>query len=327
MSRLGFVAALAGALLGGACARDADPNLIRASGHVEATQVRLSAKVGGRLAELSVREGDAVEAGQELGRIDTVDLELLLLQARGEEQQARAELALRLHGARPEDVAEMEAQVRSARADAEAAARDLERLQALLDKGSGTAKLRDDARARRDSTQARLDALGQSLQRLRQGFRIEERDAARGRAQAVSARVAQIEQQLKDAAIVSPRRGLVTSKLVEAGELLAPGTPAVVVTDLQDAWLRVYVGEPDLGRVRLGQEVEVLTDDGQKRAGRVTFVASQAEFTPRNVQTRDERVKLVYEVKVTLDNHDGLYKPGMPAEARLRAAAPAGSAR
>ncbi len=217
----------------------------------------------------------------------------------------------------------MEAQVRSARADAEAAARDLERLQALLDKGSGTAKLRDDARARRDSTQARLDALGQSLQRLRQGFRIEERDAA----QAVSARVAQIEQQLKDAAIVSPRRGLVTSKLVEAGELLAPGTPAVVVTDLQDAWLRVYVGEPDLGRVRLGQEVEVLTDDGQKRAGRVTFVASQAEFTPRNVQTRDERVKLVYEVKVTLDNHDGLYKPGMPAEARLRAAAPAGSAR
>jgi HlyD family secretion protein len=136
--------------------------------------------------------------------------------------------------------------------------------------------------------------------------------------------VAQIEQQLKDAVIVSPRRGIVTSKLVEAGELLAPGTPVVVVTDLQDAWLRVYVSEPDLARIRLGQEAEVLTDDGQKRSGRVTFVASQAEFTPRNVQTRDERVKLVFEVKVTLDNHDGLFKPGMPAEARLRASAGSG---
>ncbi len=93
-----------------------------------------------------------------------------------------------------------------------------------------------------------------------------------------------------------------------------------MITDLDDAWLTVYVGEPDLGRIRLGQEAEVVTDDGQTRKGKVTFIASKAEFTPKNVQTRDERVKLVYKVKIGLENKDGLFKPGMPAEARLRAA-------
>jgi HlyD family secretion protein len=90
-----------------------------------------------------------------------------------------------------------------------------------------------------------------------------------------------------------------------------------VVTDLQDAWLNAYVAETDLGRLRLGQEAEVRTDDGQARKGRVSFVASQAEFTPKNVQTRDERVKLVYRIKVALENDDGLFKPGMPATVRL----------
>jgi len=99
-----------------------------------------------------------------------------------------------------------------------------------------------------------------------------------------------------------------------------------VITDLADAWLTVYVGEPDLGRIRIGQEADVVTDDGQSRKGRITFVAAQAEFTPKNVQTRDERVKLVYKVKVGLDNQDGLFKPGMPAEARFHVAAPAGKA-
>jgi HlyD family secretion protein len=90
-----------------------------------------------------------------------------------------------------------------------------------------------------------------------------------------------------------------------------------LVTDLASAWLNAYVGEPDLARLGLGQEAEVVTDDGQSRKGKVSFVASRAEFTPKNVQTRDERVKLVYRIKVALDNGDGLFKPGMPATARL----------
>ena len=109
---------------------------------------------------------------------------------------------------------------------------------------------------------------------------------------------------------MSPAAGIVTETIADAGELLTAGAPLCVVTQLADAWLTIYVGEPDLGRVTLGQEVEVRTDDGQVRRGRVTFIASQAEFTPRNVQTRDERVKLVYRVKVGLENADGSANSG-----------------
>ena len=108
---------------------------------------------------------------------------------------------------------------------------------------------------------------------------------------------------------------MVTRKLVEPGELAARGAGLAVVTSLRTAWLTAYVMGPDLARIRIGQTVEVMTDDGQVRPGRLTFVASEAEFTPKNVQTRDERVTLVYRVKVALENDDGLFKPGMPAEA------------
>ena len=117
---------------------------------------------------------------------------------------------------------------------------------------------------------------------------------------------------------MSPVTGVVTETLAEKGELAARGTGIVVVTDLPNAWLNAYVAETDLARLRLGQEAEVVTDDGQLRKGRVSFVASRAEFTPKNVQTRDERVKLVYRIKVALENEDGLFKPGMPATARLQ---------
>jgi HlyD family secretion protein len=165
-----------------------------------------------------------------------------------------------------------------------------------------------------------LQAARERLKRLRAGSRREEIEAARARLAAGDARVAQLEQQIKDTVVTSPVAGVVTEKLVERGELLSAGAALVVVTDLQDAWLTVYLGEPDLARVRLGQEVEVATDDGQKRAGTISFISSEAEFTPKNVQTRDERVKLVFRTKIRLQNQDGLFRPGMPAEARLRAA-------
>ena len=309
------------AALGGACRKADDPGLIVASGHVEATEVLVSTKVAGTLETLAVDEGPAVTAGQELARIDTTDTELALAAARAERAQAEAELRLRRAGSRVEDVREAEAQVVRAEADLAGAAKDLDRMEGLLASGSGTTKSRDDARTRRDVAAAGLDAAGERLRRLKAGFRQEEKDAAAARLQATDARIAQLEQQRKDAVVTSPVAGVVTEKLAEAGELAARGTGLVVVTDLASAWLNVYVPEPDLARIRLGQEAEVRTDDGQVRKGRVSFVSPRAEFTPKNVQTRDERVKLVYRVKVALENADGLFKPGMPAEARLQAAA------
>ena len=313
--------ALTLAALGGACRRGDDSGLIVASGHVEATEVLLSSQVPGHLERLSVDEGTVVEAGQEIARVETTDTRLALDAARADRALADAELRLRVAGSRVEDVREAAAQVTRAEADLAGAQKDLDRMEGLLAAGSGTTKVRDDARTRRDVAVASLDAARERLSRLKAGSRREEIDAARARLQAADARIAQLEQQLKDAVIASPLGGVVTEKLAERGELVARGTGIVVVTDLPNAWLNAYVAEPDLARLRLGQEAEVVTDDGQARKGRVSFVASRAEFTPKNVQTRDERVKLVYRIKVALDNADGLFKPGMPATARLSPAA------
>ena len=304
-----------------ACRRGPDDGTIVASGHVEATEVMVSTKVAGTIETLAVDEGATVAAGQEIARLDTTDTRLALDAARAERAQAAAELRLRLAGSREEDVKEAEAQLVRAEADLGGAQKDLERMEGLLAAGSGTTKARDDARTRRDVAQASLDAARERLRRLKAGFRVEEKDAARARVDAAEARIAQLEQQLKDAVILSPVTGVVSEKLAEKGELLARGAGIVVVTDLPNAWLNAYVPETDLGRLRLGQEAQVVTDDGQSRKGHLSFVASRAEFTPKNVQTRDERVKLVYRIKVALDNGDGLFKPGMPSTARL---APAG---
>ena len=321
MNRQGPFARIAvlGVLFAG-CRQGGDSSLIVTSGHVEATDVRISTKVQGYLESFPLKEGSLVKTGQELARIDVVDTKLALDATRAQRDQADAELRLRLAGSRPEEIAEAEAHVTQAEAELRGAEQDLERMQGLLNEGSGTAKTRDDARTRRDVAQSALQAARERLRRLLAGSRREEIDVARARLAAANAAISQLEQQVKDSGITSPISGVITEKLVEQGELLSAGATLAVVTDLNDAWLTIYVAEPDLARIRLGQEAEVATDDGQKRKGTVSFISPEAEFTPKNVQTRDEREKLVFRVKINLDNRDGLFKPGMPAEARLRAA-------
>jgi membrane fusion protein YbhG len=314
---VGTVLALSLAACGG---RRETPSIV-ASGHVEATDVRVSTKVAGRLERFTHEEGDVVTQGQDLAAIDTTDLDLARRQAKADRRQAAAELDLRVAGPRKEDIAEASAQVKALESDLAGAQRDLERMQGLLDRGAGTDKGRDDAKVRRDTAAQRLEAARQALARLTAGSRPEEIEASRARVAAADARLAQLDQQISDADVKSPVSGVVTEKIAERGELLQVGSGLCIVTDLADAWLTIYVPEPDLGRIRIGQAAEVRTDGGETRQGKVTFIASQAEFTPKNVQTRDERVKLVYRVKVGLDNGDGLFKPGMPAEARLEAVA------
>jgi HlyD family secretion protein len=311
-----------------ACGKPPEPKALTAAGHVEATDVHVGAKVGGRLEAFTLQEGDAIRVGQVLAQLDTTDTRLALRQAQAEREQAAAELDLRLAGSRPEDVAELAAQAAAARADLAGAQKDLDRMQALLDRGSGTGKSRDDARTRRDVAAARLRAAEEAAARARHGSRPQEIAQARARVAQADARIATLGQQIEDATVASPAAGVVTEKVAQQGELLQPGAPLCIVTDLANAWLTVYLPETDLGRIRFGQPALAVADGGQRRAGRVTYISSQAEFTPKNVQTRDERVKLVYKVKVGLDNRDGLFKPGMPAEARFdQAGVPGGGAR
>jgi HlyD family secretion protein len=328
--------ALSLSLLTGGCASQPPADRVRASGSVEATEVQVSAQVGGRLLELLVAEGDRVAAGQTIARIDTTDAQLALRRASADRDQAAAQLALLQAGSRQEDIRQAEAQVKSAEADVAgarddlgAAETDLTRFETLLKTSSGSQKQRDDAAARRDASRARLQAAQERVRaaqevklRLDRGPRPQEIAAARARLASTEAQIATFEQSIKDATVVSPLAGLVTQKLADAGEILAPRTPIVNVVDLDHAWANIYIDEPLVPRLRLGQSATVFTDaGGSGLKGTITFISSKAEFTPRNVQTAEERSKLVYRIKVSVDNSQGVLKQGMPVEGDIPLAA------
>jgi len=290
---------------------------IHASGQVEAIEVRVATKVPGNIARLAVEEGDSVAQGAVLAVLDTVDLSLARSQTAADRDQARANLALLTAGSRREDIGAARAEVARRAADLDGAEKDLVRLEALLDRGLAAQMAVDDARVRRDMAKAALASAQEMLARLVKGSRPEEIAAARAGFAAAQARLQAADTRVDDGVVRSPLAGVVSSKLVEAGEFVNAGTGLMVVTDLAHPWLTVFVGGADLPKVKLGQVARVTTDaPGDKgRDGRVSYVSPTAEFTPRNVQTRDEREKLVYRVKILLDNHDRLYKPGMPADA------------
>ncbi len=161
-------------------------------------------------------------------------------------------------------------------------------------------------------------AAREALTRLERGARPEEIAAARARLAATEAQIASLEQNVKDATVVSPVAGVVTQKLADAGEILAPRTPIVNIVDLDHAWANIYIDEPLVPRLRLGQPATIFTDaGGAGLTGTITFISPKAEFTPRNVQTAEERSKLVYRIKVSVDNTQGILKPGMPVEAEV----------
>ncbi len=322
---------MASGVFAAACGGRAEEQATRASGYVEATDVRVAPQVGGRLIEVAVAEGDRVAAGALVARLDTADTELALRRAEAERDQAVAALKLLEAGARAEDVRQARAQESSAQAEVaaaeserEAATADLQRFEALLKSNSGSRKQRDDAATRRDVAVARVNAArekaraaSETVARLRAGARPEEIAGARARVAAADAQVAVLRKNLADAVLTSPVAGIVTAKLADAGETIAPRTPVVAITDLDHAWANVYVDEPVVPRLRLGQPVALITDAGQRLQGSITFISPKAEFTPRNVQTAAERSKLVYRIKVSADNREGVLKPGMPVEAEL----------
>jgi HlyD family secretion protein len=332
--RYGIAAALVAAGLfvsGAACRSKANEGPQRASGYVEATEVRVAPEVGGRVLEVTVHEGDAVAAGARVARLDTADVEIALRRAKAERDQAVAQLRLLTAGARIEDVRQAAAQAGSSRADVQAAeselqsaSADLQRFDALLQANAGSRKQRDDAATRREvaaarvaAAQERTRAAAEALARLKAGARAEEIAGARARVAAVDAQIEGLEKNARDAVLTSPVGGMVTSKLVDAGEIVTARTPIVVVTDLAHPWANVYVDEPVVPRLRLGQKVTLVTDADQRLEGAITFISPRAEFTPRNVQTAEERSRLVYRIKVTADNPDGVLKSGMPVEAEL----------
>jgi HlyD family secretion protein len=302
---------------------------VRVSGNIEVTDVDVSFRTAGCVLERLVSEGMTVSEGQVVARLDSADLEREARRKEAELKAAEAALRDLEAGSRPQEIAAARATVARAQAEADRLAREFERSSALYSREVISAREYEAANAGSDVAGARLREAREALLLVEEGPRKEQ--VAQARAQVDQAREALklAKVRLGYGTITAPLSGLVLSENVEAGDYVAPGTPVVTVGDLANVWLRAYIEETDLGRVKVGQPVEVTADTypGKKYAGRVSFIASQAEFTPKNVQTRKERVRLVYRIKIDVPNPERELKPGMPADAVIGTEDKGGGAR
>ncbi|MBN1412038.1 MAG: efflux RND transporter periplasmic adaptor subunit [Spirochaetales bacterium] len=292
---------------------------IEASGNIEATEVRVGTKVAGEIIEMPGQEGQFVKPGDVIARIDHSSLDLQLGQAKAGMDFAQAQLALIMKGARTEDIVSAQDQMEQAGTSLKMAEDDYKRMSSLFKKGSATQKQRDDAEMLYKRARTQYNTAQLTLKKLKNLARPEEIKSAEAKRDQALYTVKLLEKMISDCAIVSPVYGVITDKLAEQGELVGQNTSLFVVSDLSTVFLMIYVPEPVLGRIKLGMDVEVRTDSFPDTGypGRIVYISPLAEFTPKNIQTKDERVKLVYGVKIEIDNKDGIFKPGMPADARI----------
>jgi len=299
--------------------RERATTAIRGSGIIEVTQVDVAFEVAGRMIERAVDEGAMVDKGEPVGRLDDREYRLRVARAAAAKAAAEAHYRMMTKGARAQEVDRALAAHEAAEVELATQTREHARIARLHAEGIVSQGERDrldnllaSARASRDQTAAQLN-------QLREGFRIEETESARAELQRASAELDLAELDLARCRLFAPAAGRVLSKSREPGEMVAPGTPIVTLGDLSRPWVNVYVGERDLGKVRLGMAAQVTVDSfpNQPFPGKVSFIAERAEFTPKNIQTPDERVKLVYRVKVEVETRDEALKPGMPADTVL----------
>ncbi len=290
---------------------------IRGSGIVEATEVDVAFEVPGTIVARFVDEGAAVDKGEPIAQLDEREFRLQVERAQAAKAAAEARYALLTRGARGQEVDQALAALESAEAELQMRQRDFARVEELFRQGIAAQAEWERVRTARDAAQAARDAARARLEMLKEGFRTEEIEEGRARLREAEKALAIAELNLARCRLFAPIAGRVLSKNREVGESVLPGTPVVTMGDLRRPWVNVYVSEQDLGRVRLGMRALVYVDAYPQRAfeGRVTYVADKSEFTPKNIQTRNERVKLVYRVKIEVDNPDGVLKPGMPADA------------
>ena len=292
---------------------------IPVSGNIEITDAALSFKIPGRVIERAVTEGDEVKAGQLVARLDDKDLKQEVDLKKAELEASKAALKELEAGSRPEEIQQAAASLASAVAEEDRWKKEYERQQALYHKEVISERELEAAKMSFDTSVAKVREAEETLKLRQKGPRVEQIEQARAKVQQAQESLDLSETNLSYSTLYSPLTGLVLSKSIEPGEYVSPGTPIVTVGEMNAVWLRAYVNETDLGRVRVGQSVQVTTDSfpGKVYPGRVSFISSQSEFTPKSVQTEKERVKLVYRIKVDISNPDMQLKPGMPADGKI----------
>jgi HlyD family secretion protein len=298
-------------------------NLLKISGNIEAHESLVGFKVQGRIDELTVQEGQYVRQGDLIARLDRNDYEQ---QVKIDEALLRtrvAELDLALAGTRTQEIRAAEQSVLDARADLELREIEFRRNQALFEKNAVvSAEARDTAETNLKRSRTAYERASQTYNELVEGTRKEQIAINRANVHAARQNLDLSRIRLSYTSLYAPKAGVVTVRQAELGEVMLPGAPVVTVADIDHLWLRGYINETDLGRVRWGQAVTVTTDTfpGKKYKGRISFISSVAEFTPKSVETYKERVTLVYRIKIDLENPNHELKPGMPADAAIEVA-------
>jgi HlyD family secretion protein len=298
-----------------------DTGAVTASGTVDATDVSISFRVPGILRQRPVDEGSVVKPGEVLAALDTREASARLRQAQAAELAAQARLRDMEQGYRPQEIAEAGAQVQQVQANLANLKEEARRSENLYATGAVSRQRRDKDDAAASVAQEQHRAASERLKLLQSGFRKETIAVARAQLAEAQAAVEAAKIALEDLQVTSTINGTVTRKHAEPGETLAAGRPVVTITDVTHPWVRVYMPENQIGKVQLGAPARIKIDTFPDRefTGRVSYVSSQAEFTPKNVQTQEERVKLVFAVNVTVDNPEGALKPGMPADVSIAA--------
>jgi multidrug resistance efflux pump len=342
------------------------------SGTIETREIQIGSKIGGRVIQVPVEEGQSVKAGALLVQFEFDEVKTQRAQAQAQLKQAEADLQRLQRGYRPEEIAQAkataqqqramldaaengprsqelqqaEADYAAAKADAMNAQTNYQRMETLVRGDTVSRQQYDNAKATRDSTAQRAESLRQRLallqagtrkedlqaaqERYRQaqaaadmmqhGYRKEDIDAGHAKFDEAKARVNQLDVQLKEAELFAPADGLVQTVSVRPGDLVGPGKIVITMLESSQLWVKVYVPETDLASIRVGQSAQVEVDSfrGRSFTGHIQEIAAQAEFLPRNVQTRDDRQHQVFGVRVRVDNSDGALKSGMSATVRMQ---------
>tara|TARA_Y100001935_G_scaffold255672_1_gene271371 strand:- start:209274 stop:210161 length:888 start_codon:yes stop_codon:yes gene_type:complete len=265
-----------------------------AYGQFEADEVIISAEVPGTLLRFDIQEGTELNAGVQIGLIDTLSLQL---------RKNEAESSLKAVQTKLEN---LNAQVEVYKAQLETASINLRRIEALAAEKAATDQQLDDVKGKIKTLDAQIHAV-----------RVQ-KQSVYAEMETIKSRIAQVEDQIRRAKIINPINGVVLAKYAEQAELVGQGKPLYQIANLDELELRVFITGAQLTEVKLGEQVEVLIDkdanDNESLSGTVSWISSEAEFTPKMIQTKDERVTQVYAVKIRVQNPDGKLKIGMPGE-------------
>ncbi|HOM99691.1 MAG TPA: HlyD family efflux transporter periplasmic adaptor subunit, partial [Acidobacteriota bacterium] len=276
--------------------------VLELQGNVEVREVRLGFEVSGRISDMAAEEGDRVAPGQILAKLETDYFEDALRQAEAALEARKAELLKLKNGSRPEEIEQARATTLAARVAFIKAEKEFQRAQNLLPSGAVSKEVFDNAKAARDQAEAQLKAAEATQRLVERGPRQEDIARARAMVEEAWARLAEAQRRLEDTQLRSPTAGVIQTKVREVGDFVGIGEPVYVLSITNPVWVRAYVNEVDLGKIRPGMKAMVRTDAGQSFEGQVGFISPVAEFTPKTVETKEIRTDLVYRIRVIVQD-------------------------